>query len=138
MTPRTPLCWKRWTKVFVQAPEGTFEEFVNVKGSLEFITRNFIPAPEVVQTRAASGSSRGDIKLPTGEIIKQADIRDMEYKVGRGDAGKFQNWIAKKFGENTVVEVNFSKTKRMKLRMYEQDYIIRGKLGMTVRMQKES
>ena len=76
--------------------------------------------------------------MPTGEIIKQADIRDMEYKVGRGDAGKFQNWIAKKFGENTVVEVNFSKTKRMKLRMYEQDYIIRGKLGMTVRMQKES
>lgn len=123
-------------KGLIQVPEGTFEEFVNVKGSLEFITRNFIPAPEVVQTRAASGSSRGDIKLPTGEIIKQADIRDMEYKVGRGDAGKFQNWIAKKFGENTVVEVNFSKTKRMKLRMYEQDYIIRGKLGMTVRMQK--
>ncbi len=125
-------------KGLIQVPEGTFEEFANVKGSLEFISRNFIPVsvPETVQTRAASGSTRGNIQLANGEIIYEQDIRDMEYKVGRGDAGKFQHWISQRFGENTVVEVNFSKTKRMKLRMYEQNYSIYSVVGMTVRMQK--
>ncbi len=125
-------------KGLIQVPEGTFEEFANVKGSLEFISRNFIPMsiPETVQTRAASGSTRGDLVLDNGEIIREQDIRDMEYDAGRGDAGKLQHLISKQFGENTVVEVNFSKTKRMKLRMYSQDFVIKHTLGMTVRMQK--
>lgn len=61
----------------------------------------------------------------------------MEYKAGRGDAGRFQHWISKKFGANTVIEVNFTNKRRMKLRMYEQDYVLYSAIGMTVRMQKK-
>ena len=120
----------------LQVPNGIYEEFTTIKGSLEFVSRDFSTTSETVQTKAQSGSSRGDLKLSNGTIINHSDIRDMEYKAGRGDAGKVQHWISKQFGENTIVEVNYDKRHRMKLRMYEQDYDIYNSVGMTVRMQK--
>lgn len=112
------------------------DEFITIKNSLEFVSRNFLLQEETPITKARSGTNRGNLVLGNKEVINMADIRDMEYK-GRGDAGKVQNWISSKLGNNTIVEVNFTNKRRMKLRMFEQNYILYNSIGMTVRMQKK-
>ena len=120
----------------LQIPNGIYEEFTTIKGSLEFVSRDFSTTTETAQTKAQSGSSRGDLKLKDGTIINQSDIRDMKYDTKKGDAGWLQKKMSSAFGKNTVVEVNYDKRHRMKLRMYEQNYGIYKAIGMTVRMQK--
>ena len=120
----------------LQVPNGIYEEFTTIKGSLEFVSRDFSTTSETVQTKAQSGSRRGDLKLKDGTIINQSDIRDMKYGKKSGDAGWLQKTMSSAFGKNTVVEVNYDKRHRMKLRMYKQNYVIYKAIGMTVRMQK--
>ena len=55
----------------LQVPNGIYEEFTTIKGSLEFVSRDFSTTSETVQTKAQSGSSRGDLKLKDGEYVTE-------------------------------------------------------------------
>lgn len=85
-------------------------------------------------TRTALASQ--GIRLANGVFIPDNKIRRTVYRKGGGNG----SWLAKGasglFGTNVTLTNNFDKRHRMKLRMYEQDYIIYRAAGMTVRMQQ--
>lgn len=80
-------------------------------------------------------TSRG-IRLANGDFVPADKIRRTTYRKGGGNS----SWLAKSvsgvFGKNVTLTNNFDKRHRMKLRMYEQDYVIYRAVGMTVRMQQ--
>lgn len=71
----------------------------------------------------------GGIQIPANKI------RRATYKKGGGNG----SWLAKGasglLGTNVTITNNYDKRHRMKLRMYEQNYVIHRAVGMTVRMQ---
>lgn len=77
----------------------------------------------------------GSITLTNGVKIPSNMICRATYGKGNGNG----SWLAKNvsglFGINVTVTNNYDKKHRMKLRMFEQDYIIYRAVGMTVRMQ---
>ncbi len=108
--------------------------FIPLKNSLEFLPIDYSQhiANEVPITRS---SGLGDLKLENGHIINANNVRDIEWK-SRGDAGLIQHGLSSILSKNTVVESNFDKRHRMKLRMYEQNYVVARTIGMTLRMQQ--
>lgn len=108
--------------------------FIPLKNSLEFLPINYSQhiENEVPITRS---SGLGDLKLENGFIISANNVRDIKWK-SRGDAGLIQHGLSSILSKNTVVESNFDKRHRMKLRMYEQNYVVARTIGMTLRMQQ--
>lgn len=78
----------------------------------------------------------GSITLTNGVKIPADRIRRVSYAQGNGDANGFQKFVSGLWGTNVVAENYFDKRHRMKLRMFNQDYIIYRSVGMTVRMQQ--
>lgn len=78
----------------------------------------------------------GALRLSNDIVISSDNVKKAIYEKGGGSG----SWLAKTassfFGLNVSITNNFDKKHRMKLRMYEQDYIIYRAVGMTVRMQK--
>lgn len=78
----------------------------------------------------------GSITLTNGVRIPKDRIQRATYTKGGGTGSWLANGVSGLFGLNVSITNNFNKRHRMKLRMYEQDYIIYRAVGMTVRMQK--
>lgn len=97
-----------------------------------------IYAPEEVsyETRGSSFGSR-KIVLSDGIVIGKDLIKCAQYAKGEGDASGFQEFASGLFGTNVVLENNFDSKHRMKLRLYDQDYLIYRSVGMTLRMQQK-
>lgn len=67
--------------------------------------------------------------------IPKDRIRRATYTKGGGNGSWLAQGLSGWFGLNVTITNNYNKRHRMKLRMYEQDYIIYRAVGMTVRMQ---
>lgn len=80
----------------------------------------------------------GSLKLSTGVKIPKEKIKRTTYKKGNGDANWVQRTSSGIWGTNVTLENNYDKRHRMKLRMYDQDYILYRAVGMTVRMQQRT
>ena len=85
-----------------------------------------------------SYNSDGSITLTTGVKIHKDYIKKTQFAKGNGDANWIQSNISWMWGASVVLENNFNSNHRMKLRMYDQDYIIYRAMGMTVRMQEKT
>jgi len=117
--------------------------------STENEDKPFIPDPDAGgggtgnpggNTGGGSGTTTynkdGSLTLKTGVKIPKDNIRRVVYNQSNTDGNWLQSWVSDKFGTNVTVENYFNDRHRMKLRMYDQDYIIYRAVGMTVRMQK--
>jgi hypothetical protein len=80
----------------------------------------------------------GSITLTNGMKIPKDRIRRATYTKGGGNGSWLAQGLSGWFGLNVTITNNYNKRHRMKLRMYEQDYIIYRAVGMTVRMQKRT
>lgn len=80
----------------------------------------------------------GSITLTNGVKIPRDRIRRATYTKGGGNGSWLAKGVSGLFGLNVTITNNYNKRHRMKLRMYEQDYIIYRAVGMTVRMQKRT
>lgn len=72
----------------------------------------------------------GSITLTNGVRIPQDRVRRATYKKGGGNGSWLAKGVSGLFGLNVTITNNFNKRHRMKLRMYEQDYIIYRAVGM--------
>lgn len=86
----------------------------------------------------SSNFSTRRIALADGTIIYSDKINSAQFEQGNGDASGFQMFVSGLFGTNVVVENYYDSNNRMKVRLYDQDYIIYRSVGMTVRMQHKS
>lgn len=77
----------------------------------------------------------GSITLTNGVRIPANMICRTTYRKGGGNGSWLAKGVSGLFGKNVTITNNYDKKHRMKLRMYEQDYIIYRAVGMTVRMQ---
>ena len=88
--------------------------------SLKLIRK--IPTKWIWSCNASALASQG-IRLANGVFIPDNKIRRTVYRKGGGNG----SWLAKGasglFGTNVTLTNNFDKRHRMKLRMYEQDYM---------------
>lgn len=75
--------------------------------------------------------------LNDGSIVPESNINFAYYEQGEGDGSWIQKGISGLLGTNVVVINKFDKKHRMKLRMFDMDYLIYKSCGMTVRMQKK-
>lgn len=97
-------------------------------------------------TSGGSGSNPGSgeeepingLLLNDGSIVPESNINFAYYEHGEGDGSWIQKGISGLLGTNVVVINKFDSTHRMKLRMFDMDYLIYKSCGMTVRMQKKS
>lgn len=80
----------------------------------------------------------GSIILTNGLKIPTDRIRRATYTKGGGNGSWLAQGVSGLFGLNVTITNNYNSRHRMKLRMYEQDYIIYRAVGMTVRMQKRT
>lgn len=80
----------------------------------------------------------GGITLGNGVKVPKENIKRTTYVQGNGDGNWLQRTISGWFGTNITLENNFDSKHRMKLSMYDQDYILYRAVGMTVRMQKKT
>ncbi len=78
----------------------------------------------------------GSITLSTGVKIPRDKIRRTSYTKGGGNGSWLAKGVSGFLGLNVSLTNNFDKRHRMKLRMYDQDYILYRAIGMTIRMQK--
>lgn len=85
-----------------------------------------------------SYNTDGSITLGSGVIIPHNMIRRATFKKGGGNGSWFAKGISSIFGTNVTITNKYDSRHRMKLRMYEQDYLIYRAIGMTVRMQKRT
>lgn len=65
-------------------------------------------------------------------------IKRVIYKNGGGEGSWLTKGISGLFGTNVTVTNKYDSRHRMKLRMFDQDYLIYKAMGMTVRMQKRT
>ncbi len=81
----------------------------------------------------------GSLTLKSNGITIPANmVKRATYKKGNGDANWVQRTASGLCGTNVTLENNYDDRHRMKLRMYDQDYILYRAVGMTVRMQERT
>ena len=113
---------------------------VSINNNVDFYKIEYADAPvieDVVLTKSPGPRPSG-VVLGDGLFIPDSKIKRTTYSKGKGDANWFQRTISGKFGTNVTLENYYSKSSRMKLRMYDQDYLIYRAIGMTVRMQEKT
>ena len=74
--------------------------------------------------------------LKNGVYIDPSMIRDVNYN-SEGDGGWLHKLWNNIWGKNILAITKFSKSKRMRLGFYDQNYIIYSNIGITVKMQKK-
>lgn len=120
-----------------RAIEHSGENFIVIKGSLEFLPIEY--DTKIIEENAISqpqgNTGLGNLVLGNNVTITPDCIRDVRWG-HKGDAGWLQHGVSLLLSKNTIAECKFDKRHRMKLRMYEQNYIVARTIGMTLRMQK--
>lgn len=93
---------------------------------------------EVVQGESTQPVTRANtgITLKDGLNIPAYNCAVVEYAKGNGSGSWLQKTASGIFGTNVTIDNHFDKKHRMKLRMYEQEYILYRAIGMTIRMQR--
>jgi hypothetical protein len=123
---------------FMRTPMSHGQE-LNISSDIKFIAIEYAPLMEEVSgeamTRASALNEDGSLTLMDGIHIPSGEINKVTYANGAGSGSWLQKTISDMFGTNVTIDNYFDKKHRMKLRMYEQDYIVYRAIGMTVRMQ---
>lgn len=116
---------------------------------IEYIRGDYVGNWDLIDYPGGGGSSSGNdgdgessevqgLMLADKTVVPEPKINRAIYVKGNGDASWLQKGISGLFGTNVVVVNKFDSTHRMKLRMFDMDYLIYKSCGMTVRMQKKS
>lgn len=135
-------------------PHGQSVEIADANGvKAKLVKIDYIKAEQILGDRIGGGASSSDdsdnagdnsqaaynydgsITLTNGVKIPRDRIRRATYTKGGGNGSWLAKGVSGLFGLNVTITNNYNKRHRMKLRMYEQDYIIYRAVGMTVRMQ---
>ena len=138
-------------------PHGQSVEIADANGvKAKLVKIDYIKAEQILGDRIGGGASSSDdsdnagdnsqaaynydgsITLTNGVKIPRDRIRRATYTKGGGNGSWLAKGVSGLFGLNVTITNNYNKRHRMKLRMYEQDYIIYRAVGMTVRMQKRT
>lgn len=97
-------------------------------------------SPEQLQeknTYTRGGIIGGEpIYLKNGIIIPANDIRDVDYE-SNGDGGWLHRAWSRIWGRNVLAIKKYNRHKRLRLGLYDQNYIIYANIGATVKMQKK-
>lgn len=81
-------------------------------------------------------SQGSPLTLKDGTYISGTNVRDVNYN-SKGDGGWFHRVWNSIWGKNILAINKISKKKRLRLGLYDQDYIVYANIGIKVKMQKK-
>lgn len=110
----------------IEDEEGNIATYIPLEDS----SNSSEPKPQVI-------NYNGSLTLSDGMNIPADRVRGIKFKKEADDNNAFVNFLSSFFGDNAAIVNEFDDTHRMKLRMYNYNYLIYVGCGMTVRMQKK-
>ena len=110
---------------------------ISIYDNVKFIPNTYGEVKEGENNSYSSASSNTEpIVLNNGITIPTKDIRDVDYN-SKGDGGWFHRAWNGIWGKNVLAIKKINKHKRIRLGLYDQNYIVYANIGTTVKMQKK-